>query len=231
MNKKYIYLFLILFLPGLVFMFFDSLQPDYRPLPKLGPKYVEAGDTVYHTIPDFELISQTGDVVRSSDFSNKIYVANFFFTSCPNPEFCPKLASNMNKLQRKFINVPPVKLISFTVDPERDSVPVIAKYADGYFARPDKWFFLTGDREMIYHIAQKGYLVSTIYGGDDPVSFIHTDKMVLIDKEKRIRGYYNGRDDEDINNLIIDAKILLQEYTYLEHKGQTKIEYKSPTND
>ncbi|PCH65940.1 MAG: SCO family protein [Bacteroidetes bacterium] len=214
--KKYPILFAILLLPGLIFIFFNSMQPDYQPLPKLGIRTFDPNiqDTIYHTIQDFEFVAHTGKVVNSDWLGDYIYVANFFFTSCPSPDFCPKMSKSMNLVQSKFYGSDDVKLLSITVDPERDSVPVLAKYAEEYKAVPNKWYFLTGQKSKIYDLIKTSYLLSAIDGDDDPDAFIHTDKFVLIDKSKRIRGYYSGRDEQDVKNLITDIKILQQEYSH-----------------
>lgn len=218
-------------MPGLIFIFFNSMQDEYVPLDILGPREIsDNNDTIYHRIPDFELLSQTGKMVAHHDFDDCIYIADFFFTSCPSPEFCPRLSSSMNLIQRKFFTTPEVKLISFSVDPERDSVPVLAEYASKYFADQHKWFFLTGNRDTIYHLIQKGYLLSAIHGDIDPAAFIHTDKFVLIDKEKRIRGYYNGREEKEVTQLVKDINVLLFEYTRKKTK-ENKLEYKPQNNE
>lgn len=231
-NRKIFILFSILVLPGLIFAVFDLMQDDYKPLQIFGPRIMAENntDTIYHTISDFQLLTQTGDTLHHSDLKEYIYVADFFFTSCPSPEFCPKLSTNMNLLQRKFYETHEVKLISFTVDPETDSVPVLAQYSSRYFAKPKKWYFLTGNRDTIYNLAQKEYFVSAIYGDNEPEAFVHTDKFVLVDKERRIRGFYNGRDEKEVKQLIQDIKVLLFEYTRKKSK-ENKITYKPNNND
>lgn len=163
-----------------------------------------------HTIGDFALLNQDGDTTTQDDLRGKIYVADFFFTTCPT--ICIDMAKNMRVLQAEFANDADVMLVSHSVTPEIDSVPVLRAYADKQAAIPGKWIFLTGDKEQIYTLARKHYFAVMEPGATfNEHDFIHTDNFVLIDSKKRIRGIYVGTDDKEVQKLIADIKILLQE--------------------
>ena len=212
-------------LPGIVFALFNSIQEEYKPLPVLSEN-----NDIDSAINNYKLLCQTGDTITPQLLNGFIYVADFFFTSCPSSDFCPRLSANMNVLQRKFYSSEDVRLVSFTVDPERDSVKVLSKYADAFFAKPNMWMFLTGNKNEIYELINKKYLQSVIHGDNDPDAFIHTDKFVLVDKKGRIRGFYNGRNDDEVKGLITDIKVLQQEYTH-QFVSENKVEYNPNAND
>jgi protein SCO1/2 len=162
-------------------------------------------DTVWHTIPDFTLTNQLGKKVSLSDAGNKVVVVDFFFTHCPS--FCPTLTRNMRKLQESFhTNDTLVQFISFSVDPERDSVPVLKAYADRYGVEHDNWWMLTGSKDTIYTLAERDFKVAAEDSGH--MNFVHTDRMVLLDQERYIRGYYNGQDTADMARLVNDIVLL-----------------------
>ncbi|WP_241738972.1 SCO family protein [Pontibacter beigongshangensis] len=169
-----------------------------------------AGDTVFKQIPPFALTSQEGQAISAEDLDGSMYVANFFFASCP--DVCKKMSSQMTRVQERFQDVPDVKLVSFTVNPEHDSVEVLQEYAAMYGADSEKWFFLTGDRQEIYTLAEKGFYlpVQQVAGQQD---FIHSEKFLLVDKNRRVRGIYDGTDREDVDRLIIEINVLLDEYS------------------
>jgi protein SCO1/2 len=162
-------------------------------------------DTVWHTIPDFTLTNQLGKKVSLSDAGNKVVVVDFFFTHCPS--FCPTLTRNMRKLQESFhTNDTLVQFISFSVDPERDSVPVLKAYADRYGVEHDNWWMLTVSKDTIYTLAERDFKVAAEDSGH--MNFVHTDRMVLLDQERYIRGYYNGQDTADMARLVNDIVLL-----------------------
>ena len=157
-------------------------------------------DTVWHVIPDFTLTSQLGKQVSLRDVPHKIVVADFFFTHCPS--FCPTLTRNMRHLQEIFrTNDTIVQFISFSVDPERDSVPVLKEYADRFGVQHNNWWMLTGNRDSIYTLAERDFKVAAVDSGQQ--NFVHTDRMVLLDKDRFVRGYYNGQDTADMARLAI----------------------------
>jgi protein SCO1/2 len=173
----------------------------------------EVEDTLFHQIPAFSLIDQNGKEVNATVTKNKIYIADFFFTRCTS--ICPKLSTELSRVQDLFLNQPNVVLLSHTVDPEHDSVEVIKTYAAEYGAVLGKWYFLTGDKKAIYQLAQQGYKIPTVDLGPKTESpenmFIHSEKLILVDRDRHIRGYYDGTDPKEVDRLILETKILLRE--------------------
>ena len=167
------------------------------------------GDTIYHTIPEVSLIAQNGKEFRSSDFKNKIVVADFFFTSCGGT--CPRMNSQMSRIQQALATDSNLRLISYTVDPERDSVPALQKYAERFKADTAQWKFLTGPKKVLYDLARYGYFLAVQPGNGDSEDFIHSPDLVLLDRHSRVRGYYNGTDSALVDSLIVDIKILMKE--------------------
>lgn len=160
----------------------------------------------YHTIADFALLNQNGDTITQNDYEGKIYVADFFFTTCPT--ICPIMTDNMVKLQEQLKNNSNVKLLSHSVTPQIDSVPVLKAYAVKKGVNDNKWNLVTGDKKQIYDLARKSYLVAKDqpYGGQ--YDMIHTENFVLVDTKKRIRGFYDGTNWEEMEQLLKDIKIL-----------------------
>ena len=163
-----------------------------------------------HRIADFELINQDGKIVTQKDFEGVIYVADFFFTTCRS--ICPKMSTQMQRVYEEFKDNEHIMLLSHTVYPEIDSVPVLAEYAKKYNANSKKWMLVTGDKKHIYELARKSYFAITTEGSGDEDDFIHTENFILIDKKKRIRGFYDGTSPEDVDRLIEEIKILQGEY-------------------
>lgn len=177
------------------------------------PEWISPSDPNYkniHRIADFEFTDHHGKVFNNRSLDGKIYVANFFFTSCPS--ICPKLTINMEKLQNAFINEADVQLISHTVMPWKDSVSVLNQYAENMDIDYKKWKLLTGPEAEIYKLARKSYFADEQFGfTSDESDFLHTDKFILVDKQRRIRGIYTGLIEEDLQRLQEDMKILLKE--------------------
>ncbi|WP_083550000.1 SCO family protein [Chitinophaga jiangningensis] len=164
-------------------------------------------DTVYHTIRDFSMYNQLGEKVSLKDMEGKILVVDFFFTSCPS--ICPTLTKNLRLLQSAYIkNDSLLQILSFSVDPVRDSVDKLRNYGYDYKVNPDNWWLLTGDKKEIYDLARHDFFVSVTEGDGGPDDFVHTEKVVLIDKDRHIRGYYNGLDSTDMKRLATDVAIL-----------------------
>ena len=167
-------------------------------------------DTVWHKIKPFKLLNQFGDSVGIDDWGGKIIVANFFFTSCPS--ICPTLTRNMKKLQTAFIKTDTiVRFISFTVDPLRDTVQKIKAYGDKYGINHDAWWMLTGPKKEIYDIAFNEFKASVVSEGKVDTNFIHTEKFFLLDRDKVVRGFYNGLDSNHLDQLIKDIVLLNME--------------------
>ncbi len=201
----------------IVLLFYDALQPKktlpvYQPA-DFNPELVD--DSVryirkYHTIADFSLVNQNGDTITQEDYRDKIYIADFFFTTCPS--ICPIMTDNMLTIQKMIQFDDEVMLLSHSVTPEIDSVPQLKKYALEKGVKDRKWNLVTGDKKQIYELARKSYLAVKTDGDGGPFDMIHTENFILVDKEKRIRGTYDGTDPEDIENLLKDLAILKASY-------------------
>jgi protein SCO1 len=208
---------LILLVPVLAFLFLKSFGTNRYALPTYLPDRVDstqvAGkwqrDTVFHRIGEFQFTSQSGRPVTGAELSGKgLYVASFFFTSCPGA--CPRLNSQLVRVQEKFRQDPRVRLASFTVDPARDSVSVLARYSEQYGAIAGKWFFLTGDKTALYRLATEEFRLPSPQGSGSPL--IHSQTLFLVDRNGNVRGRYDGTKERDVNRLITEIEVLL--YTY-----------------
>jgi protein SCO1/2 len=162
----------------------------------------------YHTVGDFSLINQNGNIITQDSYENKIYVVDFFFTTCQT--ICPIMTGNMATLQKELRNNPEVLLLSHTVMPEIDDVPQLKKYAKEKGVDAAKWNLVTGSKEEIYNLARKQYLAAKENPGD-PLGLVHTENFVLIDKQKRIRGFYDGTVAEDMESVLHDIAVLQNE--------------------
>jgi protein SCO1 len=165
-----------------------------------------------HRIPDFAFTNQDGKSITQADFKNKIYVADFFFTSCPT--MCPVMNRNLLTVQEAFKNNPEIAFLSHSIDPRHDSVPVLKEYAERLGADTRQWQFVTGKQTDIYRIAKEGYLLTTEKDTISPEKsggFLHSGALVLIDKYQRIRGMYDGTQKEAVQKLIADIPVLLAE--------------------
>ncbi|MGM0634620.1 MAG: SCO family protein [Bacteroidota bacterium] len=209
---------IMLFLSVIIItLIYQQLKPTPK-LPVYQPEMVTAElvDTTvqhvrkFHKIGDFKLTNQNNENITPADFEGKIYVADFFFTTCQT--ICPTMTENMKVLQDKFEDDDEIKLLSHTVTPEIDDVEQLRAYADKQGLIDGKWHMVTGDKKHIYELARKHYLASKTDGDGGPYDLIHTENFVLVDKEKRIRGFYDGTNLEEINQLIEDIAILKNEY-------------------
>lgn len=206
-HKKILVLLIILLSPGLFYLALKSAKHHVDALEIYGPKELnEKGDTIYHTIPDFEFVNQYGKKISKKDFKEKIFVADFIFTTCQG--ICPKMSDQMTRVQEKVKDMEDVLLLSHTVDPEHDSVPVLFDYAGKVGAKEGKWHLVTGDKKELYDIARKGYLVTAMEGDGGPDDFIHSEKFLLVDKQGRIRGFYDGTDPKEVKRLLDEIKVL-----------------------
>ena len=188
-----------------------EILPIYQPA-QVNAKLVDtsiAYKIKYHTISDFSLINQNGDTITEAFYDDKIYVADFFFTTCQS--ICPIMTKNMKEVQDKLINDKEILLLSHSVTPEIDSVEQLKRYAISNQINDDKWNLVTGDKKQIYNLARKSYLAVE----DDPLGnydMIHTENFVLVDKESRIRGFYDGTNEDEMKKLLVDITILKQSY-------------------
>jgi len=180
-----------------------------RLLPIYGPKDYNATtkDTDYHKVLNFKLTSEMNHTVTLDSFKHKIFVANFFYATCPG--ICKKMNMELERATKNFAGNPYIKFVSYTVDPMRDSVPVLANYAKLHDAVPYQWYFLTGDKAEIYNLARKSYFAAVDEG--DGSNFVHTQNMALVDTAGYLRGFYSGTDSAEVNRMIIDINLLLKE--------------------
>ena len=196
---------------------FNYVQTQEKKLPIYSPSMV-SDELVeeelryvkkYHRISDFSLLNQNGNNVTQEDYKNKIYVADFFFTTCP--DICPIMTGNMLYLQENLKDTN-VMLASFSVTPKIDTVEVLKEYSTLKGVDDSRWNLMTGDKKQIYDLARKSYLVAKAIPDGKNHGMIHTENFVLVDRDKRIRGYYDGTNIEDMNKLLDDIQILIKSY-------------------
>ena len=203
MLKKYniwVFLAVVLLTPMAVFALVKWYERAYTPLPLMGGEG--------HTIADFSLTNQHGGRSTQKDWNDKIVVADFFFTHCP--VVCPKMTRSLKEVQRLYINDKELLITSFTVDPERDSAGQLAAYAKKMDIDKN-WLLLTGDKKELYRLARKSFLITATDGDGGEDDFIHSELLILIDKQRRIRGYYNGTVQAEVEELIADIARLKRE--------------------
>lgn len=199
-----------------IFVFYTLLTPEkrlpiYSPV-DVNPRLVDPSlhhIKKNHSIADFELIDQNAKVITQETYKDKIYIADFFFTRCGT--ICPIMTTHMNALQAAFIDDPEVLLLSHSVTPVMDSVSVLKDYAVQKGVIDEKWHLVTGDKQQIYNLARKSYFAVLDEGDGGAQDFIHTEQFVLIDKKKRIRGFYDGTDFAEVKRIIEDIAILKTE--------------------
>ncbi len=180
-----------------------------KPLPVFGEREVVNGDTVYHTIGPFQFVNQDSVLVTNQTVAGKIYVADFFFTSCRT--ICPVMKSQMLRVYEKVKDDNDVLILSHTIDPEYDTVALLRDFAERLGVSSKTWHFLTGNQDDIYDIAEKGYFSTVMEDSLEPDGFIHSGAFLLIDRKQRIRGKYDGTNEEDVNRLIGDIERLKRE--------------------
>lgn len=213
--KKFAIVFLIISII-IISIIYNTLNV-YQPLPVYQPAMVnyELVDSTiqyqkkYHKIADFSLINQNGEIITQADYKDKIYVADFFFTTCQT--ICPIMTTNMAKIQKEIIDDNDVMLLSHSVTPQIDDVAQLKKYSLEQGVDDKKWNLVTGDKKHIYELARKSYLAVKTFGNGDEYDMIHTENFMLIDKKRQIRGFYDGTNKEDIERLLDDIKILKKE--------------------
>jgi protein SCO1/2 len=222
MNKagKIIALFFLLIIPVFLAVFLKQFGRNEYKLDVFYPEGVISTNSFcnfeegkQHTIPAFHMANQDGKLVTNEIFAHGITVVNFFFTSCPT--ICPTMNSEMLRVQESFENRKDIQILSFSVDPEYDTSEVLKEYGQRLGVNNNMWNMLTGDIEEIYSLARCGFILPVEHGGDDPFEFIHSEKFILVDKESRIRGYYDGTSRKDVDRLIIEIQVLLSEYGQL----------------
>jgi len=199
------------FIAAFLFIFDNESElPVFNPS-DFNPQLVDVSlqnEATSHTVSDFELLNQNGKTITQKDYENKIYVTDFFFTRCPS--ICPIMSNNMEELQTVFLTNDAVKLLSISVTPELDSVPVLKAYAHKHGVIDAKWNIATGGKKHIYNLARKSYFAVVNEGDGGMQDFIHTPNFILVDTKKQIRGVYDGTKDEEIQRLINDINVLVQ---------------------
>jgi protein SCO1/2 len=218
--SKFKFLGIVLFLLSavIIYLFYNALQPKkvlpvYQPA-DFNPELVDSTLVhvkKYHTIADFSLTNQNGETITQDYYRDKIYVADFFFTTCPT--ICPIMTDNMVYLQSKIANDKDVLLLSHSVTPDIDSVAQLKKYALEKGVIDKKWNLVTGNKKHIYELARKSYLAVKEDGDGGPFDMIHTENFILIDKERRIRGTYDGTNKGEMEKLLQDLEVLKMSYT------------------
>ena len=211
-SGKYLILLLLLVGPGLFLIFLSKGTHVFQTLPYYGFRDVDAaGDTIYHTVPDFDFINQSGEEVTFDDFEGKIVVADFFFTTCPT--ICPIMTTQMARLQW-ILDDPAfkdVRFLSHTVNPKHDTPEVLMEYAKANQADLSRWTFVTGDQEEIFDQGFNGYMLSTQEDSGAPGGFLHSSNFILVDRDRHIRGIYDGTSSKEVDDLAADIKMLLKE--------------------
>ncbi|SHI56738.1 protein SCO1/2 [Hymenobacter daecheongensis DSM 21074] len=216
--KQTLLLGLLLLVPVLAFLFLKTFGTNRYALPTYLPDRVDSTlvggkwqrDTVFHQLGDFRLTSQSGRTITQKDLDGGLYVANFFFATCPGA--CPRMNSLLMQVQEKFRKDPRVKFVSHTVDPVHDSVAVLERYAEQYGAIAGKWFFLTGSQDDLYRLATQDYRLPAPTGAAP--GLIHSQNLYLIDRYKRVRGIYDGTKAKEVNRLITEISVLLYNYDH-----------------
>lgn len=199
--------------------FLLSCRPETKEtnLPILGYREVVAKeedgkkviDTVYHTIADFEFVNQDSAIITPKTFEGKIYITDFFFTSCRT--ICPKMKTQMLRVYDSIQSMPDVLILSHTIDPEHDTVALLRDFAERLGVSSNKWHFVTGEQDKIYTLAQTSYFATAMVDNTEPDGFIHSGAFLLIDKQRRIRGKYDGTIEADVDRLIRDIHKLRKE--------------------
>ena len=205
MQQKLIQLSKITF----IFLVVLGCQQEKK-LPFLGPKEIEKqGDTLYHKIPNFKFLNQDSLWVSQKDMAGKIYVADFFFTTCPT--ICPTMKTQLLRIYDKFAEDDRVRILSHTIDPEYDGVRVLKDYAKKLNITSPRWNLVTGKKSDIYRLGEKSYMVTAQEDANEVGGFVHSGAFILVDQNRHVRGIYDGTKEEDVNHLIEDMTLLLKE--------------------
>jgi protein SCO1 len=194
-----------------------ACNPKSEKLPILGNREAitktvngkQITDTLYHQIPDFEFVNQDSVKITQKAFAGKIYVADFFFTTCPT--ICPKMKTQMLRIYEKFKNNPQVAILSHSIDPRHDTPSVLKEFSKNLGIQNSMWQMVTGDKAKIYEIGQKSYMVSATDDPTEPGGIVHSGAFILVDKNRHIRGIYDGTEPEKVDKLMEDMEVLLKE--------------------
>lgn len=209
MNSKELKRFSIRASVGLMAIVFAFACGKEKSLPIYGERKVEGTDTIYHTIAPFSFVDQDSNAVNNQTFEGKIYVADFFFTSCRT--ICPIMKSQMMRVYDATEKDPDFLILSHTIDPNYDTVGLLHEYANRLGVKSNRWHFVTGNQDSIFSIARSSYFAAVMTDNTEPDGYIHSGAFLLIDRKGRIRGTYDGTKEDDVNRLIEDIHILLKE--------------------
>jgi len=216
-------LFALLLGPGLILIFLSKSDHSFKTLPYFGNKEVinavagaDVPDTLYHAVPDFSFTNQFGENTTMEDFEGDIMVVDFFFTTCPT--ICPIMTKQMARLQWMLEDAAydDVSFLSHTVNPNNDTPEILLAYGQEEGADFEKWTFVTGDQEEIFEQGFQGYLLSTQEDSGAPGGFLHSSMFVLVDRDRHIRGFYDGTSSKEVDDLVTDIKMLKKEETLKE---------------
>jgi protein SCO1/2 len=222
-SRKYLLLFALLLGPGLILIFLSKSDHSFKTLPYFGNKEVinavagtDIPDTLYHSVPDFSFTNQFGENTTMEDFEGDIMVVDFFFTTCPT--ICPIMTKQMARLQWMLEDAAydDVSFLSHTVNPNNDTPEILLAYGQEEGADFEKWTFVTGDQEEIFEQGFQGYLLSTQEDSGAPGGFLHSSMFVLVDRDRHIRGFYDGTSSKEVDDLVTDIKMLKKEETLKE---------------
>ncbi len=191
-------------------LFIFGCKAEKERLPYLGNMDIVNGDTLYHLVPDIALTDQDSNSLLLSEQADKLYIADFFFTSCPS--ICPKVTKQMLRLYERYKEDDRVLLISHTIDQRHDSVSVLHRYAKNLDVNTERWKFVTGEKDSIFYLANE-YFVSVVEDPSAPKGFDHSGRIILVDKDRHVRGFAEGTDPESVTKFfkIVD-KLLDEEY-------------------
>lgn len=204
-----LFLLLAVVCPIVVFGFVYWYEHSVQELPYFGKDYQTASNSKdYFTVSDFAFENESGSTTSLDSLKGKVWVANYFFSNCKT--ICPIIMPNMAKVQKAYLDDPDFKIVSFSVDPERDSVARLDTYAQQLGADTQQWHLLTGDKKLLYRFARNQLFLTATDGDGGPDDFIHSDKIALLDRAGHIRGYYDGTNSNDINQLIKDIRKILK---------------------
>lgn len=221
MKFKGSYYWLLLLIPAAFTAWYLFNKQEGKPIRTLAyfgkKRSMKSGDTTYHTVKPFLFIDQHNENVTEETVRGKIYVTDFFFTTCQS--ICPVMSSQLERVYEKFRNNNEVLILSHTVAPEEDSVSVLMDYAKLHGVNDKRWLFVTGEKKHLYDMARQSYLLNDEHGNGDEEDFIHTQNFALVDKERRLRGFYDGTDSLEVSRLITDMELLLEEYHYKEKQA------------
>lgn len=218
MISKYKYYWLLLMIPLAFILWFFINRNEQKPIRTLAyfgrKNTIQQGDTNYHTVKPFCFINQYNEKTTEETLKGKIYVTDFFFTTCQS--ICPIMSTQLERVYKRFANNSSVMIVSHTVEPEIDSTEILRLYAKLHGVTNHQWLFVTGEKKQLYDMARTGYLLNNETGNGDENDFIHTQNFALVDKERHLRGFYDGTDTADVSRLITDMTLLLEEYEYKE---------------